>query len=640
MLKTALDTWTPVDASQLYEVPRWGKGYFSVGANGHLLVHPMRVPDQSIDLKELVDRLQLRGIDLPVLIRFNDILRDRLREIHDVFADVIRENEYSGNYCCVYPIKVNQQRQVVEQIVQHGRKFGFGLEAGSKPELLAVVAMSHEDMPIICNGFKDAEFIEMAMLAHKIGRRVMPVIEKYTELDLILNYAEKVGVRPSIGMRVKLATRGSGRWQSSGGYRSKFGLTVTEVLRALEELHKRDMVDCFKMLHFHLGSQITDIRQIKAAVMEASRVYADLCKRGAGLEYLNIGGGLGVDYDGSQTNFESSVNYTLHEYANAVINNIMSVCEDAGVPQPNIISECGRAIVAYHSMLVFGVLGVTELGCSEEGSLAVNEDEAAQPLITLHETHQNLGVRNLLESYHDAQQALDMAMNLFALGHMPLDQRSTAENLFWAICHKIRRLVDELDYTPEELENLDRLLSDTYFCNFSLFQSMPDSWAIKQLFPIMPIHRLNEQPTRHAVLGDITCDSDGKIDQFIDRRDVRRTLSLHACNGDPYYLGAFLIGAYQEILGDLHNLFGDTNAVHVDIHANGEVVLDSVIKGETVSEVLDYVQFSRDDLVSRLQTAVEQAVRNGRLNHEDAGRFVKFYEDGLNGYTYLEKLED
>ncbi|MBM4000921.1 MAG: biosynthetic arginine decarboxylase [Planctomycetes bacterium] len=639
MLKTALAPWTVADANQLYEVSRWGKGYFSISRSGRVCVHPNRNPDCAIDLKDLVDRLQLRGLDLPILIRFNDILQDRLRELHTVFSEVLRDNEYQGRYTCVYPIKVNQQRQVVEQIVEHGKPFGFGLEAGSKPELLAVVAMSYENMPIICNGFKDSEFIEMAMLAHKIGRRVIPVVEKYTELELVLHHAEKVGVRPLIGVRVKLATRGSGRWQSSGGYRSKFGLTVTEILRAFEELRRRGMTDCFKMLHFHLGSQITDIRQIKAAVMEASRVYTDLAKRGAGLEFLNIGGGLGVDYDGSQTNFESSVNYTLHEYANAVVNNIMTVCDEDGVPHPNIISECGRAVAAYHSVLVFGVMGVTELGCSGEKSLEINEEEAVQPLVALHETYQNVSVRNLLESYHDAQQSLDMAMNLFALGHMPLDQRSTAENLFWAICNRIRRLVDDLDYTPEELENLDRLLSDTYFCNFSLFQSMPDSWAIKQLFPIMPIHRLNERPTRHAVIGDITCDSDGKIDQFIDRRDVRRTLLLHACNGDDYYLGAFLVGAYQEILGDLHNLFGDTNAVHVELQPNGETALETVVKGETVSEVLDYVQFNRDDLIRRLQTAVEQAVRGGRFTHEEAGRFVKFYEDGLNGYTYLEKLD-
>ncbi len=639
MLKTALDTWTVADAAQLYEIARWSKGYFSISSKGHVLVHPHRDPSRAIDLKELVDRLQLRGLELPVLIRFNGILQDRLREINNTFEEVFRENEYKGHYTCVYPIKVNQQRQVVEQIVDYGKQFGFGLEAGSKPELLAVVAMSYEDMPIVCNGFKDAEFIEMAMLAHKIGRRVMPVVEKFSELGVILHQAERVGVRPQIGVRVKLATRGSGRWQSSGGYRSKFGLTIAETLAVFEELQRRGMTDCFKMLHFHLGSQITDIRQIRAAVTEASRIYVELYKRGAGLEYLNVGGGLGVDYDGSQTNFESSVNYTLREYANAVVNSIMSACDDEGIPHPNIISESGRAVAAYHSVLIFGVLGVTELGCSENNTIQVNLEEVQQPVAELYDLYQGLSVRNLLESYHGAQQSLDTCIQLFALGHMSMDERAMAERLFWAICHRIRKLLDQLDYTPEELENLDRLLADTYFCNFSLFQSIPDSWAIKQLFPIMPIHSLQERPTRFAVLGDITCDSDGKIDQFIDRRDVRRTLPLHAVNGEPYYLGAFLVGAYQEILGDLHNLFGDTNAVHVELQPDGEAVLETVVKGETVSEVLDYVQYNRDDLVSRLQTAVEKAVRANRLSHEEAGRFVKFYEDALNGYTYLEKMD-
>jgi arginine decarboxylase len=640
MLKTALDTWSTADAAQLYEVARWGQGYFSVSPSGHLLVHPHRDPQQAIDLKELVDRLQLRGLDLPVLIRFNDILQDRLREIRDTFAQAFEENEYTGTYTCVYPIKVNQQRQVVEKIVEYGRQYGFGLEAGSKPELLAVVAMSYDNMPIICNGFKDSEFIEMAMLAHKIGRRVIPVVEKFSELQLILHHAANVGVRPQIGVRVKLATRGSGRWQSSGGYRSKFGLTIAETLALFEELRQLNMTDCLKMLHFHLGSQITDIRQIKAAVMEASRIYVDLYKRGAGLEYLNVGGGLGVDYDGSQTNFESSVNYTLREYANAIANSIKPACEAEGVPHPNIISESGRAIVAYHSALIFDVLGVTELACSDNNTLDVNVDEVEQPVAELYETYQNLSVRNMLESFHAAQQSLDNCMNLFALGHLSLDQRATAEKLFWRICFRIRKLVDDLDYTPEELENLDRLLADTYFCNFSIFQSIPDSWAIKQLFPIVPIHRLNERPTRFAVLGDITCDSDGKVDQFIDRRDVRRTLPLHPVNGKPYYLGAFLVGAYQEILGDLHNLFGDTNAVHVALQPDGEAVLETVVKGETVSEVLDYVQYNRDDLITRLQTAVERAVRANRLSHQEAGRFVKFYEDALNGYTYLEKRDE
>ena len=631
-------TWTTTDASELYEVAGWGKGYFSVGPSGNVHVHPTKDPRRSIDLKQLVDRLQLRGIDLPILVRFQEILKHRLGEIHDVFERAIAEHQYKGRYCCVYPIKVNQQRQVVEEVLNFGRPYKFGLEAGSKPELMAVVALASNDTPIICNGFKDAEFIEMAMLAQKIGRQIIPVVEKYTELGLILHYAQKVGVRPQIGMRVKLAARGAGRWQSSGGFRSKFGLTVSEILRALNELKELGMEDCFKLLHFHLGSQITNIRHVKGALNEAARVYAELHKQGAGLEFMDVGGGLGVDYDGSQTNFESSVNYTIQEYANDVVYHLQSVCDEAGVPHPTIISESGRAVVAYHSVLVFNVLGVAAQG--ENNAPLQLPDDVEQPLVDLLDTYKNITVRNLLESYHDAQQALDMAINLFSGGYLPLDQRSVAENLYWAICHKIQRLVRQLDYVPEELQGLDALLSDTYFCNFSLFQSMPDSWAIKQLFPVMPIHRLNEQPTCHAVLGDITCDSDGKIDQFIDRRDVKRTLPLHPLKGEPYILGVFLVGAYQEILGDLHNLFGDTNAVHVGTDDDGEVVLDAVIKGDTVREVLDYVEFDPDALVRQLRTDVETAVRESRVDYEQAGRLLRFYEEGLRGYTYLEDASE
>lgn len=643
MLKDAVERWTITDASELYDVPRWGKGYFSINAQGHMQVHPNKDPNISIDMKELVDRLQLRGLDLPILLRFNGILKDRLREMHDVFAQAIKEHDYKGRYACVYPIKVNQQRHVVEQVVQYGKEYGFGLEAGSKPELLAVVAMTDAVTPIICNGFKDAEFIEMAMLAQKIGRNVIPVVEKYTELALILKYAEKVGVRPQIGMRIKLAAKGSGRWQSSGGFRSKFGLTVGEILKAVEELKSRDMLDCFKLLHFHLGSQITNIRQIKGAMTEAGRAYVDLIKRGAGLEYLDVGGGLGVDYDGSQTNFESSMNYTLQEYANDVVYHLQNVCDEAQVKHPNIISESGRAVAAYHAALVFGVLGVSgqgNQGQNGEEHLPEITQESEQPLHDLMEAYKNVNARNVLESFHDAQQAMDVTMTLFGTGYLSLEQRSVAESMFWAICRKIRRLTEQLEYVPEELEGLDLMLSDTYFCNFSLFQSMPDSWAIKQLFPVMPIHRHTERPTRPAVLGDITCDSDGKIDQFIDRRDVKRTLLLHQYDGQPYYLSTFLIGAYQEILGDLHNLFGDTNTVHVDVGPNNEVILEAIVKGDTVREVLDYVEFDHSDLVTRLQTAVETAVRENRLGYQEAGRFLKFYEDGLNGYTYLEEPGD
>jgi arginine decarboxylase len=634
----AVKLWNPLDASELYDVARWGKGYFSVGDSGHLLVHPTKEPGRSIDLKQLIDDLQLRGIELPILIRFADILKHRLGEIHDAFQAAMQQHGYGGGYFCVYPIKVNQQRQVVEEVLEFGRPYRFGLEAGSKPELLAVVAIASNETPIICNGFKDAEFIEMAMLAQKMGRHVMPVVEKFTELDLILDYAHKVGVRPTIGVRVKLAARGSGRWQSSGGYRSKFGLTLTEVLEVLSRLKALGMEDCLQLLHFHLGSQIPNIRHIKEALVEAARVYAELARAGAGMKYLDVGGGLGVDYDGSQTNFESSVNYTLEEYANDVVYHVQSICDEAGVPHPTIVSESGRAIVAYHTVLVFNVLGVVSLG--EEDVPQDIPPEAEKPVADLLDTYKNITVRNALEAWHDAQQALDMTMNMFTSGYMPLEQRCIAEKIFWSICRKLQRIVRQLDYVPEELQTLDVVLSDTYFCNFSLFQSIPDSWAIKQLFPVMPIHRLGERPTRNAVLGDITCDSDGKIDQFIDLRDVKRTLPLHSFNGDPYYLAVFLIGAYQEILGDLHNLFGDTNAVHVSLDANNGVVLETVIKGDTVREVLEYVEFDPNHLVRKLRTDVEAAVREGRLDYQQAGQLWRFYEQGLGGYTYLEEAHD
>jgi arginine decarboxylase len=634
-MREPADRWTTAEAGELYDVASWGKGYFSVGANGHLWVHPNKEATRSLDLKELVDNLQLRGISLPILIRFGEILKHRLGEMHGAFQNAISEHNYKGSYCCVYPIKVNQQRQVVEEVFEYGRPYKFGLEAGSKPELLAVLAIADNETPIICNGFKDDEYIEMVLLAQKIGRKIIPVVEKYTELELIKKHSARVGVRPTIGLRIKLASRGSGRWKSSGGYRSKFGLTVTEALRALDELKAAGMEDCLQLLHFHLGSQITNIRQIKAAVMEAGRVYVELKRAGAGLCYMDVGGGLGIDYDGSQTDFESSVNYTLQEYANDIVYHIQSVCDEAEVAHPTIVSESGRAVAAYHSVLLFNVLGVTGFGDGD--SLPDIPEDVEQPLIDLKETLRGLSNKNLLESFHDAQQALDSALNLFSLGYLPLQQRSWAESIYWVICRRIQTLGKQLDYFPEELEGLDGLLSDTYFCNFSLFQSMPDSWAVKQLFPIMPIHRLEQEPFRHGILGDISCDSDGKVDQFIDRRDVKKTLPLHAFAGEPYVLGAFLVGAYQEILGDLHNLFGDTNAVHVSLDDQNAVVIDAVIKGDTVREVLDYVQFKSTTLLEQFRKDVETAVREGRIGYEESGLLLRFYEDGLNGYTYLEQ---
>jgi len=627
--------WTIADAVEAYRLDRWGCGYFSISPQGNLLVHPGTDLEHSVDLSLLVDRLQQRGLELPILIRFNGILRDRLQQLRDCFQRAIDDHSYQGKYRCVFPIKVNQQRDVVQKIIQYGREFGFGLEAGSKPELLAVVAMTDPQMPIICNGFKDDEFIQMAMFAQQIGRTVIPVVEKFTELERIVRLAAQIGVRPQIGFRVKLAARGEGRWKSSGGYRSKFGLTVTEVLRALRYLEEREMADCFHLLHFHPGSQITNIGRLKSAINEAVRIYVDLHKRGAGLKLLDIGGGLGVDYDGSQSNAESSMNYTMQEYANDVVYQVQTVCDEAGVPHPGLITESGRAIAAHHSVLVFNALGSARQVVDDLPDTMPEEYE--QPVWDLFNAYKDLAnERNAIEAFHDAKASLELAMNLFSGGYLPLDQRALAESLFFAISEKVRDIAAKMEYVPEELSSLDRMLSDIYFGNFSLFQSMPDSWAIGQLFPIMPIHRLNEEPTRHAVLGDITCDSDGKIDCFIGNRSPMETIRLHAIGDRPYYLAAFLVGAYQEILGDLHNLFGDTHAVHVDLNGD-QTTIASIVKGDTVSEVLRYVQFDDRELIEKLQEAVEQAVQIGRIDHEQAGNVIRFYENALGGYTYLSR---
>ncbi|HTV49310.1 MAG TPA: biosynthetic arginine decarboxylase [Phycisphaerae bacterium] len=634
-------SWSVQDSMETYNIANWGKGYFSINPEGNVTVLPEKNPHRSIDLKKLVDQLSLRGIQLPVLVRFTNILNHRLAEMHDTFQTAIQENNYQGKHICVYPIKVNQQRHVVEEILSIGSKYGWGLEAGSKPELLVVMALTNgTDTPIICNGFKDDEFIETVILAQKLGKNIIPVIEKFTELELLIKYGQKHGVRPRMGMRVKLATRGSGRWESSGGARSKFGLFVAEMLKALDYLKERNMQDCIKLLHFHLGSQITNIRTIKSALNEAARVYAELSRAGAGMEYLDVGGGLGVDYDGSQTNFESSINYTLQEYASDVIFRVKSVCDECGVKHPTIISESGRAMVAYHSVLVFNVLGVSGFDYFDIPAELPSNEDVPQPVKDLFDAYRDINKKNFLEIYHDASQQRDEALNLFNLGYLSLELRSLSEKLFWGICGKILRVLKEIDYVGDDFESLEAQLSDTYFCNFSLFQSMPDSWAIKQLFPIMPIHRLKEEPTRRGVLADITCDSDGKVDSFIDLRDVKKTLELHEYNGQDYLLGVFLVGAYQEILGDLHNLLGDTNAVHVELDENGDIHIDEVVRGDTVREVLQYVQFNADELLDRMHKTVERAVREKTVSVEESALLLRFYESGLHGYTYLEEPHD
>ena len=629
--------WTIQDSLDTYHIEKWGQGYFSINGKGHIAVHGAKDSGRSIDLKSLTDQLQNRGISLPILIRFTDVLRHRIAEIHKAFQNAIDEFQYEGVYRCVYPIKVNQQRHVVQEILDCGREYQVGLEAGSKPELLAVLAITHgQDVPIICNGFKDDEFIETVILAQKIGKNVIPVVERFTELELIVKYADKLQVKPRIGVRVKLASRGAGRWESSVGYRSKFGLTTTEVVEAVRYLGERDMANCLLLLHFHMGSQVTNIHKIKEAITEAARVYAELIQAGAGLEMLDVGGGLGIDYDGSRSSLESSVNYTLQEYANDIVFRVKSVCDEAGVPHPTIVSESGRAMVAYHSVLVFNVLGVSGFeGLRIPESLP---DDTPQPLSDLHWINRNLSGTNFLEAYHDAVQLREDALNLFNLGYLSLEQRSISESLYWSICRTLMEIVRDMDQVPEEFRNLEALISDTYFCNYSIFQSMPDSWAIGHLFPITPIHLLNEEPTQRAILADITCDSDGRVDRFIDTRGVRSVLPLHPFTGKPYYLAVFLVGAYQEILGDLHNLLGNTNAVHVSLEPSGEVCVDHVVKGDRIKDVLSYVEYYADELLSLMRRDIERAVRDKKISLVESGRLLRFYESGLRGYTYLEEL--
>lgn len=631
--------WTTEDSSKVYGIRDWGQGYFSVNDSGNVAVHPTQSPDTRIDLKKLVDELRERDIGLPVLIRFTDILRHRVGKIADAFNKAITDHDYRGRYRCVYPIKVNQQRHVVEEILSFGREYGFGLEAGSKPELLAVMAIVDDDhTPIICNGFKDDEFIEAVILATKIGKNIIPVVEKFSELELIVKYAKLHNVKPSIGVRVKLAARGAGRWEQSGGVRSKFGLFVSEVLDALDYLRSQGMGDCLNLLHFHLGSQINNIRNIKSAIIELTRVYTELQRHGAGLKYIDVGGGLGVDYDGSKTNFESSINYGLQEYANDVVFHVKEICDEAGVEHPTIISESGRAMVAYHSVLVFNVLGWSGFNRFELPTAlsAEQRKDLPGPVLNLFDGFRDLNESNYAEYYHDAQIARDAVLNLFNLGYCSLEQRALAEKLYWGICAKCLNLVRKMEFVPEEFEGLEAQLSDTYFCNYSIFQSMPDAWAIDQLFPIMPIHRLNEEPTCRGIIADITCDSDGKVDRFIDRRDVKHTLELHPYDGNDYFLAAFLVGAYQEILGDLHNLLGDTNAVHVRVDEKGNFSIDEVVEGDTVREVLQYVQFSADDLKRQMRKTVEKALREGKLTVDESRVLLRFYDNGLEGYTYLE----
>jgi arginine decarboxylase len=635
--------WRVEDSLDLYHVEAWGKGYFSVNESGHVVVRPDTTERYEIDLYEVVEGLQARDLTTPVVVRFSDILAHRLRRLHDAFAQAITENDYKNRYAAVYPIKVNQQRLVVEEVYRYGQEFGFGLEVGSKPELLAVMAMT-ENAPerlIVCNGFKDDSYIEAVTLATKLGRTIIPVVENFEELGLILKHARGYQVRPRIGVRVKLFSEGSGRWSASAGEKSKFGLFITEILELFNVLKEHEMLDCLQLVHCHPGSQLQDIRRVKDAINELAHVYAELKLMGAGLQYIDVGGGLGVDYDGSGTNFPSSMNYTLNEYANDVVYRVASVCNLRDIPHPMIVSESGRAVAAYHSVLIFDALGSSALDkfrvTGDRAEDYGGDEELPQPVQDLFEAYRAVSERRLVECYHDALTAREQVLQMFNLGLLSLEFRALAERLYWATCAKIRDSCRKLERLPEELEDLESILSDTYFCNFSVFQSLPDSWAIDQLFPIMPIHRLAERPTRTAVLADITCDSDGKIDRFVSLRDVKRTLEVHDLKADErYYLAVFLVGAYQETLGDLHNLFGDTHVVHVRLHDEGGWWIEEIVKGDTANRVLEYMEYDVAELYPALARDCERAIRDGRMTLAQSQALKRFYERELDGYAYLE----
>ncbi len=627
--------WSIDDSAELYNINGWGLNYFSINDKGHVAVTP-KTGGPSIDLKELMEELQLRDVEAPVLLRFPDILDNRIEKISHCFELAAKEYGYTSKNFIIYPIKVNQMRPVVEEIVSHGNKFNIGLEAGSKPELHAVLSIDIDDEAmIICNGYKDESYIELALLAQKMGKRIYLVVEKLMELRNIAKLARKMNIRPNIGIRIKLASSGSGKWEESGGDVSKFGVNSSELLEALEILEDYQMKDCLQLIHFHIGSQVTNIRRIKTALKEASQFYVQLQNMGYSINFVDIGGGLGVDYDGTRSATSgNSMNYSIQEYVNDAVSSIVDACEKNNLRQPNIITESGRSLTAHHSVLVFEALASTHLPAFDENE-EIKED-AHELVKELYDLWENLNQPRLLETWHDAVQCREDALGLFNLGLIDLRTRAQVERLFWSVAREVYAMAEATKHAPDELKKIAKMLPDKYFCNFSLFQSLPDSWAIDQIFPIVPISRLNEQPTKSATIQDITCDSDGKIDNFISTRNFSYHLPVHELNNkEPYYLGVFLVGAYQEILGDLHNLFGDTNAVHIKVKGN-EYVIDKVIEGETVADVLDYVQFNPKKMARTVEVWVTTSVKKGIISAAEGREFLSNYRSGLYGYTYLE----
>ena len=627
--------WRIEDSEELYNIKGWGASYFGINDKGHAVVTPLK-DGVEVDLRELVDELALRDVTAPMLVRFPDILDNRIEKISHCFKRASEEYNYKAQNFIIYPIKVNQMRPVVEEVVSHGKKYNLGLEAGSKPELHAVIATNMDsDSLIICNGYKDESYIELALLAQKMGKRIFLVVEKMNELRLIAKIAKKLDMRPNIGIRIKLASSGSGKWEQSGGDASKFGLTSSELLEALDFLREKKMEDCLKLIHFHIGSQVTKIRYIQTALVESSQFYVQLHRLGFNIEFVDIGGGLGVDYDGTRSGSnEGSVNYSIQEYVNDAISTLVDISDKNGIPHPNIITESGRALSAYHSVLIFDVLETAHLPeWDDDIDIKPEDHELVRELYTIWD---KLNQNTMLEAFHDAEQIRDESLNLFSHGLVDLQTRAQIECLYWSVMREVNHIAQNLKHTPDELRGLPKLLADKYFCNFSLFQSLPDSWSIDQIFPIMPLQRLDEKPDKEATLQDITCDSDGKIASFITTRSVSNYLPVHSLKQkEHYYIGVFLVGAYQEILGDMHNLFGDTNAVHISVDERGYSI-DQVIDGETVAEVLDYVQFNPKKLVRTLETWVSKSVKEGKITVDEGKEFLSNYRSGLYGYTYLE----
>lgn len=641
--------WTIEDSENLYRIEGWGDPYFSINAAGHVTVAPQGDHGGSLDLYELVEGLRKRNIGLPLLVRFSDILADRINRLNAAFARGIARYNYPNHYRGVYPVKCNQHRHIVESLVRYGKPYYFGLEAGSKPELMIALAMleptdspeaEHNQSLLICNGYKDREYIETALLARRLGHRPIIVLEQVSEVILAIDISQNLGIKPILGVRAKLSAQGVGRWGVSTGDRAKFGLTIPEMLRVVNQLKDANMLDCLQLLHFHIGSQISSISVIKEAMTEASQIYVQLQKLGAGMQYLDVGGGLGVDYDGSKTNFYASKNYNIQNYVNDVVSAVQEACDAAQIPCPTLISESGRAIASHQSVLIFDVLATNQIN----PQLPKVEEKEHLIVRNLRETWETISVDNYQEAYHDAVQFKEEAISLFNFGYLTLKERAGAEQLYWACCQKILDICRQQDYVPDDLEDLELNLSSIYYVNMSVFQSAPDSWAIDQLFPIMPIHRLDQEPSQRGILADITCDSDGKIDRFIDLKDVKSVLELHPLveikhpdqppTAEPYYLGMFLMGAYQEIMGNLHNLFGDINVVHIQMTPKGYQI-EHLVKGDTIAEVLSYVQYDPEDLLENVRCYTETALEEERMTLEEAQLLLENYERSLLQYTYL-----